>query len=224
MSLVWRFVFATTLVLWLAHSFQRQIVEPLIPVFSSTIMFLDDSFVITDASLADYGPNQTVSFKGNLARPASAAGAMLYPFGRAGIPAGYAQVDCTLGGVLEYACAMLIISLAWPARRAGELGLRLLILAPLLLLILLIGIPSTVIAELWNSFEQDANVHVVSVWMIWSRFLMGGGGFMLALVLAGVAVTLASWLTRRAARQGTSLAPRADEQHEDPRSRVRPEG
>jgi hypothetical protein len=196
-SLVWRLVLATTLVLGLAHSLQRHIVGPLIPAFRATITFLDDSFVVNDARLERDGPNETVSFKGNLARPVSVAGQMLYPFGSAGIPPGYAQVDCTLGGALEYGSLLLIACLAWPAKRAGELALRLLLSAPLLLLIVLIGVPTTVIAELWNSFEQDANVHRVSHWMIWSRFLMGGGGLVLALVFAGAAITVATRLTSR---------------------------
>ena len=122
------------------------------------------------------------------------AGQTLNPFGTAGIPAGYAQVDCTLGGVLEYSCVLLILALGWPARRARELAVRLVLCAPLLLLLVLLDVPSTVIAELWNSFEQDANVHLVSNWMIWSRFLMGGGGFALALAFAAAALSGAARL------------------------------
>jgi hypothetical protein len=197
-------VAATAIVLWLAHSFERTLIQPLIPVFCATIGFLDNSFIISDARLNRYGPNETVSFQANLARPTSFAETTLYPFGSGNVPPGYAQVDCTLGGVFEYAALILIVSLAWPARRVSEFVLRLLICVPFLLLILMMGVPTTVIAELWNSFEQDANVHVVSNWMVWSRFLMGGGGFVLAMVFAGTAVSLAAWLTSRVTPVGAT--------------------
>jgi hypothetical protein len=194
LSLAWRFLCVTVVVLWAAHGLERRIIAPLIPALRATIGVLDDSFLILDARVAEAGPAATLSFSANLAHPVVVAGQTLHPFGSDGVPPGYAQVDCTLGGVLEYSCVLLILALGWPARGARELLVRLALCAPLLLLLVLIDVPSTVIAELWNSFEQDANVHRVDNWMIWSRFLMGGGGFALALAFAAAALAVAARL------------------------------
>jgi hypothetical protein len=191
-ELMGRLLAASVLVLVLTHVLERQIVGSLIPLFTRTIGILDGNFVVTDVRLNHEGLNDTVSFSANLVRPVSMAGQTLYPFGWGDVPPGYAQVDCTLGGVLLYGSVILILSLAWPVRRASEMVWRLLLCVPVLMLTLLVGIPITVIAELWNSFEQDAHVHPLNLWMVWSRFLTGGGGFMLALALSGVVISLAT--------------------------------
>jgi len=63
---------------------------------------------------------------------------------------------------------------------------------PLIAILLLIDVPFTVAAELWNGLYQDYAPHEICVLMVWSRFLMGGGGYMLAILFAGIAISAAN--------------------------------
>lgn len=207
-SLVVRFALASALVLGSLHFSERALAERLIPVFRAAIWVLDDSFVLTEVSVARDGQNAVLRFRANLARPLKEGGRVLYPFGWQGMPLGGYQVHCTLGGVFAYGALLLIVVLAWPARSLRERGARSLLAVPGVALLLLIDIPSTVVAELWNSVEHQFDPHALGGWMIWSRLLMGGGGFVIALLLALACIRLAA--PREPQRGDTSLAVLAE--------------
>jgi hypothetical protein len=182
---------ASALVLGVFHFCQRPIVEPMIPVFHSAIRLLATEFTITSAEIAKEGPNETVRFRANLSSPVDYAGHMLYPFGWNGVPNGGFQITRTLGSVLEYSALLLIVILAWPAPRAWEIGVRLALAVPLMALLILIDVPFTVVADLWSLLRDEFDPHGFCGWQVWSRFLMGGGGLLLACVMAAVAIAVA---------------------------------
>jgi hypothetical protein len=191
LELLARLLAAAALVLWLSHSFQRAFVKPLIPAFSTALRILNIDFTILGIDVSEDGPNETLRFRANLAHPIEIAGRRLSPFGWGSIPEGGYQVNLTLGGILQYCALTLILVLAWPARHAREFAVRLLSVLPLMGILLLIDVPFTVLAELWNAIHAGVDPHGFQPLMIWSRFLMGGGGLMLALLAAALAIALA---------------------------------
>ena len=54
----------------------------------------------------------------------------------------------------------------------------------LLALLLFADVPVSIVAGLWNGLRAQFDPHSYSLWMVWSRFLTGGGGLALACVFA----------------------------------------
>jgi len=194
-ELLARLLIASALVLWLAHAFERALVEPMLPVFSSVIPALDDEFTILATDISEDGPSKAVRFRVNLARPVDVGGRTLYPFGWGTIPAGEFQVTITVGGVLQYCVLVFVLIFAWPVLRAREYCLRVAIAAPLMAVLLLVHVPLTVLAELWHGIRAETDPGGLQSLMIWSRFLMGGGGLALGVLFGGLAIALAARLS-----------------------------
>lgn len=208
LELLARTLLVGALVLGLSHLAARPVATGLLPAYRAMISLLDDSFVLTDIAIARDGPNQVIRFRANLARPLDVKGTTLYPFGWRGIvPEGGMEVSYTLNGVLQYVSLTLIVVLAWPARRLNELLLRLVLFVPVALVLLLIDVPSTVVAELWSGLEGMVDPNPLPRWMIWSRFLMGGGGLLLGFVAGALVIVIAARWVRPAWRPVAGTAP-----------------
>ena len=190
-----RLAIASVLILGVMHLLQRPAARALIPVFRAAIHVLSDSFVINDVRITQHGASDTVRFRANLAQPVTLDGRKIYPFGWNGGPQGGFQVTYTVGGVLSYIALMLIVVHAWPAQGAREQALRFLLSIPRIAVLLVLDVPTTVLAELWNGLYDWADIHRVSGWMVWSRFLMGGGGYLIALLMAAGVLVWARWLS-----------------------------
>lgn len=201
-SLTVRLVVSALLVLGGLHLLERSLVTPLIPAFRSVMSSLDDRFVVTDARIVRQGANEVVRFRANLARPLVVGDHILYPFGTNGVPAGGFQVTNTAGGVLQLPALLLILVLVWPAGRAREFAARLGIASPVMAVLLLLDTPFTAMAELRNGLATMVDPRAVDGWMVASRFLMGGGGYALTLLLAAGVVAFPRWGRAREARRG----------------------
>jgi hypothetical protein len=207
LELLARTLLVGALVLGLSHLAARPVATGLLPAYRAMISLLDDSFVLTDIAIARDGPNQVIRFRANLARPLDVKGTTLYPFGWRGVvPEGGMEVSYTLNGVLQYVSLTLIVVLAWPARRLNELLLRLVLFVPVALILLLIDVPSTVVAELWSGLEGMVDPNPLPCWMIWSRFLMGGGGLLLGFMAGALVIVIAARWVRPAWRHVAGTA------------------
>jgi len=184
---------ASIAVLVLLHAFRRPIVEPMIPVFRAAVRLLATEFIINSAEIVREGPKETLRFRANLSMPLKFAGQTLYPFGWRGVvPQGGYQVRVDLGGVLQYCALLLILVLAWPASHVKEFAIRLALSLPLTAILLLIDVPSTVAAELWGVLHREYDPGGFNGWMVWSRFLMGGGGLVIACLMGTLAIAAAA--------------------------------
>jgi len=202
-----RVLLASVLVLGGLQACERALIAPLIPAFRGMISLLDLRFRVISVDLVREGSDTVLRFDANLARPIQYAGHTLYPLGWNGQADGVFQAQ--VGGVLQYSALLLIVVLAWPLQRWRELPVRLACAAPLLVLLPLIATPTIVIAELWNVISHEfAPEHFVT-WMVWNRFLAGGGGLVLALLAAALSIGLGRRLSSaRAVRQATPSDPR----------------
>jgi len=200
-ELLARLLVAAALVLWPAHVFQRALVTPLLPLLGDAVVTFDDSLRLISVDVVSEPSGEVVRFRVNLAHPVEVAGYTVYPFGWGSAPRGGYQVRLTLGGVLQYPAFVLIAILAWPAKRAAEYGLRLFAAVPLMAVLLLVDTPSTVLAEVWGEIHAGIDARGFQPLMVWSRFLMGGGGLVLALLCAALAVVpAAQWRNARSRR------------------------
>jgi hypothetical protein len=196
-----RLLIVSIVVLSLAHLFQKAIVTPLLPVLGEVLGVLDSEIKVLSVAAGHNGPNDTVSFHVNLAHPVDIAGRTVYPYGTHSIPDGSMEVSLATAGLLQYALLLLILVLAWPPRRAEEWIARLLIATPLVIALLVVPGPSTALSLVWGPFHEALQPDAFWPVLAWSRFLSGGGGIALALLMAATAIGLARETERRAARR-----------------------
>ncbi|MHB8814877.1 MAG: hypothetical protein ACYDAE_16605 [Steroidobacteraceae bacterium] len=183
-----RALISTVLVLVAVQALGRPLVRPLLPIFRAAVPLLDARFVITDVRLARLGADEVVRFRGNLARPLLIHDRIVEPFGWNGVPAGGFQITYTVGGVLQYGAVLLIFVLAWPASGVRELACRLALALGCIAVVSMVIVPLTVVAEFRNGLENLVGPTPPAGLLIASRYLMGGGGWAVAL-LAAVACT-----------------------------------
>ncbi len=191
-ELLLRLLLAGLLVIGLSQWWGRALVQGVAPALGWLIPSLDDRYTILDVAVVDEGGAEVLRVLANLSRPVVVGGRVREPFGHGAMPAGGFEVALALGGVLQYAQLLLIAVLAWPAQRLREWGPRLLLAVPLCALLWLLQVPLTVIAELSHSIQQELDPGPVPAIMVWSRFLMGGGGAVLSLLAAAVAIVAGS--------------------------------
>jgi hypothetical protein len=192
LSLAARVLLAALAVLGTAHFTQHRLTSALLPAFATAVWVLDDRFIIKEAVVVGNGVTESVRFRANLARPVVVGEHVIYPFGWNGRPLGGIEVHLTTGGVLLYGSLMLIVVLAWPFRSAAELGTRIALCLVAASVLMLVDVPSTLLAELWHALPAERlDAAPGSGWMIWSRYLMGGGGLVLAMLLGATCIVLA---------------------------------
>ena len=201
LELAARLLIAAIIAVWLASRFAEPVVRSSIPLITGATWALSDDFVITSTEIEASGTARTLRVRANLSRPIAWDHRMIYPFGWERTPLGEFEVSLTLGGMLQYCALLLTLVLAWPAAGLRELMVRIAVCPPLLALLLLIDVPFTIVAELRNTLQETAQIVASDRWMVWSRFMMGGGGAVLAIVFAGVAIVAARRLDRRHPRE-----------------------
>lgn len=195
-DLALRLILVAVVVVAAARLLQFQLIRPLVPAFDTLIGLLAPEFTLQSVDLIP-GSAPAVRVRANLLEPVQFAGHTVVPVGwlQTGPPGGY-QVSLSLTGLLQYPVLVIIILLGWPARDLQILALRVLVGAPLVAAALMTEAPMTVVAELWSAIRDQADPAAPCFWMIWSRFLMGGGGLMIAGILSAVAILAAQRLRR----------------------------
>ena len=188
LKLALRLLVVAIVVLWVAHSFQRALVAPLVPPIRAVVGLIQNNFTILEMDVAHDGPNETLRVRANLARPFSIGATVVYPFGWKPGTEAWMVVNMTLGGVLQYVALMFIAVLAWPVRSLRELAGRVVMTVPLAALLLMLQVPLSILAELWAPLLSDFDPDAFSPLLLWSRFLEGGGGLAIALLLAVITI------------------------------------
>jgi hypothetical protein len=179
-----------------AHWLQFVLVRPMLPVFGGTVELLAPQFTLESLDLTQAQP-PTVRLRANLLEPVNFAGHTVFPLGWLGrLPQGGYQVSLSLTGLLQYPMLVMLIVLAWPASGLPELLLRVALGLSMAALVLLCEAPMTMVAELWSLVRDQADPAASCYWMICSRFLMGGGGLLIAGIVGAAAVIIAQRLLR----------------------------
>ena len=157
----------------------QQVGQALSPLLKSELTALDGSFRVDRLSVDREGADQVLRLDVGLARPLSLDGQTFYPD-----PRGRATAS-TLVGNLTLPCVLLIaVALAWPARSRRLLATRALVLVPALLLLCMLVTPFILWAEVWGLVVHTADPDpAFSALLFWGDFLLGGGGYALAIAL-----------------------------------------
>jgi hypothetical protein len=191
LKLIARVLVVSMLVLLLAHQFGQQWVKAILPVCNQSMSIVASEFRVLSSDIAPRGGNQVLRLRANLAQPIKMNAHFILPI------KGWYEVTLTVGGVLGYGLLALISILAWPAARNSEMLWRVLLSLPLIGILVIVNVVSTWRAELWAPIYHDYSGHSVAPLLMWSRFLMGGGGYLLGFLCALLAITWAKWLATR---------------------------
>jgi hypothetical protein len=175
---------------------QTTLIRPLLPLYGATVVLLAPQFTLQSLNLVQ-SRLASVQVRANLLEPVEFARHTVVPIGwlAPGQQGGY-EVSLSLTGLLQYPTLALLILLAWPAADLRVLGTRLLLAVPIAALLLVTEAPTTIVAELWSVVRNQADPGAVCYWMVWSRFLMGGGGLLIAGILGASGVIVAQRLQR----------------------------
>lgn len=147
----------------------------------------------------------------NLAAPLLLNGQWVKPFSVKDATAAEYRVTVSITGLFVYAALYVTALLAWPSATRAEALMRLLCGLPFLAVLLLLDAPFTIAAELWNLLYAHNAPAETSKLMIFSRFLMDGGGF----VLAGISAALVIGGSRRLVGRLREPAPGGAAMDED---------
>jgi hypothetical protein len=204
--LIARLALAIAIVLGSLQLWSKSLIEPMIPMFRNAVEFIAWDFKVDTVEVVQHGSEEALRFRANLAAPISFRGGTVYPLGWGNAPKGRFQVLLSLGGLLGYVAMFSIIAIAWPSRCIRGYAWRLVLGLPLVATLLVIDVPFTVAAELWNYLYVHYAPNEVCVLMVWSRFMMGGGGYMIGILFAGITVALSSRLavSQFTAKEGIS--------------------
>ena len=187
-KLLARLLIVGSVVLWLAHHYQRIAVEPLLPLIKTTIESVQDVFTVQSLDIVEDGPNQVIRLRSNLAKPTYVNGRVFYPIGWNSTQQGGYEITLTAGGTILYSLLTLIVALSWPATHWRVLLTRLLISLPLMLGLVVLNVAITFPAELWNPIHDEWVPDITWPLLVSSRMLMGGGGLMLGLLCGALAI------------------------------------
>lgn len=198
LKLLARLLIASALILGVANVARRPIVEPLLPAIAQAVSWLDADFHVISVGIGSSNGNEAVQVKANLAHPVYVGAQLIYPFGSRPHTDGWYQVDLMLGGVPVYCLLLLILVVAWPAQRWSVYFVRTALVLPMMALLLFIDLPFTVLAQLWYPLHSRYQPEAFWPLLAWSRFLMGGGGFMIAALMAAMTIRLSARLTPKA--------------------------
>lgn len=187
-ELLVRILVVGALLVGAGRALQSTLIQPLLPLFGATVVLLAPDFTLQSLDLVpERAP--VLRLRANLLEPVEFAGHTVYPLGWLGSRPGGYEVSLSLTGLLQYPTVVLLIVLAWPAA-LRTLGIRLLLGVPMAAAVLLTEAPVTMVAELWGVVRDQADPAATCYWMVASRFLMGGGGLLIAGLLGAAVVLL----------------------------------
>jgi hypothetical protein len=201
-----RFAVVSVGMLLVGGVFATPIVKSLIPLLGRCVQALTVDFDFLAVVLDESGKQPVISFHANLSHVVAVGRGFAYPFGYGNVPDGFYEVTLTTGGVLQHALFLLIVVLAWPGTRR-ELLFRAVLALPLASLLILQHVSVTVLAELWGPLRDQLAPGEFSALLTWSRFLMGGGGLVMAMALGAVIIAgVARWQPRAARARAPAWA------------------
>jgi hypothetical protein len=194
-----RLVLAFTLalaVVWLAG---RPLVEALLPITRHLLDWIDDRFTILHLGIDHTVQDTVIRLRVNLVRPLVVGSHLSLPS-----PKGWLEVTTTVGAMLQPLAIALGIAGAWPD--SWRQRLRALALAfGLSLTFMVIDIPLTLHAYVWDMFVFHYDPQRISPLMAVHGFLHGGGRLALGMLFGALAILAAIRFDGR--RQPTSRVP-----------------
>ncbi|RTL51461.1 MAG: hypothetical protein EKK46_11810 [Rhodocyclaceae bacterium] len=163
----------------------RDLAEISLPLVRWAIEGLDDHYRVLVLAVSKEGADTVFVLRANLARPLVMGGQVLMPH-----PLGWAQITTPVGNMLQSVVIMIGLLPVWPVKQRREWLWRLMA-AIVLLPALLLTIPFTLWAFLWELSVQAFAPDRFSPLLVWLHFMEGGGRIILGWAACGVACWVA---------------------------------
>lgn len=170
----------------------RHLVEILLPAVQTIIVWLDDRFSILFLGIDHTAQDTVIRLRVNLVRMVVVGSHVTEPH-----PKGWLEVTTTVGAMLQPLTIGLGLALAWPGNAAVRLYRAGAVLF-LAVFFMLVDIPLTLHAYVWDMFLESFDPDHFSPLMAAHRFLHGGGRL-------GVGVMIAVAATVVVARRGCGI-------------------
>jgi hypothetical protein len=193
-----RFLLIGILLLMASHQFGEQLIKPLIPLYQWAINHLDSRLQTSFLGIVKQHGEQFFQQDIILSKP--------FFIGTEYFEPNSAIVDSAtlpLGYVLQPMVMFLTITLAWPAAAIAQYICRIVLGAPLILLVMLLDSPLQFNHMIWNGIQQNINpdTPAASIFLYWCDFLNGGGLIALSLTCGVIAVSGADAVVNFVARR-----------------------
>ncbi|MBS1994675.1 MAG: hypothetical protein JSS86_00135 [Cyanobacteria bacterium SZAS LIN-2] len=185
---------------------EEAIIRPLLPLLRGALELTQSTFVVRRLTIQKVDGANAVVVDADLAHAEYFSGRLWNPLSDRHGGGGAIHVRIRIGEVIQYFVFVAICILAWPAGSYTVIKRRLSIGLPLGLVLVLLNFAITVQADLWHILEGTDHLTIDGP-LLWGRFLMGGGGLMIAICIAVVAVHLAA---RRAVGHHDGAATASD--------------
>lgn len=161
----------------------RHLVEALLPVVQMMIGWLDDRFSILFLGIDHTAQDTVIRLRVNLVRMVVVGSHVTEPH-----PKGWLEVSTTVGAMLQPLTIGLGLALAWPDKAMVRLY-RAVAVFFIAVFFMLIDIPLTLHAYVWDMFLERFDPDHFSPLMVVHRFLHGGGRLGVGVLIA-VAATM----------------------------------
>lgn len=185
-----RLVMASLLLIPAALWFDEAFVAASLPAYRLVFSRLLPDFEVQSMTLDKEGADRVVRVRVKPRPVMWVKGKALFPD-----PRGKANSSTLMAHALLCPLLACLVVLVWPARRWRVLGVRLLLLGPLVALQVMADVPSVLAAELWEIILQSQAPNSFSPLIVWKDFLQGGGRYALGLVAGITCVGLGDRLT-----------------------------
>jgi hypothetical protein len=189
-----RFALAAAFLSYVASAYQSPLVDRVVPLFRIWFDAFDDTYSTMDLRVVRMNGEDVIQRTATPKRIHVVGGKVVWKGSRL-------QNEAGAGLILQPLVLGLALVVAWPWQRWPELGLRAVIVTPLLLAVVLFDLPPILYGLEWYEELRLLDPDQFSLLVQWGDMMNSGGRFGLTAVAAVLAVVGASRLQRGDARQ-----------------------
>lgn len=164
----------------------QALLEAALPLTQPLILWLDDRFAVLALGIDHAQQDTVIRLRVNLAKLVFIGGRATFPDAR-----GWLEVTTTLGAMLQPLVIAIGLAGAWPGRIATRL-LRAATGAALGVAFLLIDLPLTLHAYIWDMFHARYDPQAFSPLLAWHKFMQAGGRLGIGVLIGMLGVALGS--------------------------------
>lgn len=191
-------IVAFTLTLIAAWAGGRALIEAMLPSTRVLLGWLDDRFGILFLGVEHNWQDTVIRLHVSLTQFVVIGGQAVPP-----TPKGLMWITTPIGDLLQPLVIAAGLATAWPGNLSTRL-LRLGIALTLCLLFLMVNVPLTLYAVIWDMLTYQLGSDGFSPLLAWYQFMQSGGrlgvGVLLALLARGIESSISKWVISRQAR------------------------
>jgi hypothetical protein len=169
-----------------ALAWQDAVIRWALPIFSAWVDAIDDTFRTVELAVLSENGETVIRRIATPARTHSIGGRVIYAD-----PQTQISTQVGAGMVLQPIVLAGALLAAWPWRRWRELALRLAFALPLVALVVMLDVPTTLYGMIWYEEVNAADPQWFSPLIYWPDFMNAGGRFALTFAAVAAAIGLA---------------------------------